>query len=83
MSPNNAVSCACASAVRAVIAAFHLSQPGDRVRVRVLHLNLDRGRITFSTKKLEQAAGDMLRDPQLVYQVAEEMAARFRANQRQ
>lgn len=39
----------------------------------------ERGRFTLTTKKLEQKAGDMLRDPQLVYQVAEEMAAGFRA----
>jgi len=40
------------------------------------------GRVHFSTKELEQEPGDMLRNPQLVYQVADEMAAAFRASTR-
>lgn len=46
----------------------------------MLRLDTDRGRFTLTTKKLEQKPGDMLRDPQLVYQVAEKMAAAWRAS---
>ena len=34
------------------------------------------GRVSLSTKRLEPTAGDMLRAPQLVFDKAEEMAAR-------
>ena len=39
----------------------------------------ERGRISLSTKKLEPAPGDMLRNPALVFERADEMAAQFRA----
>lgn len=38
------------------------------------------GRVSLSTKKLEPTPGDMLRDPQLVFERADEMAAAFRAS---
>jgi small subunit ribosomal protein S1 len=38
------------------------------------------GRVSLSTKKLEPTPGDMLRDPQLVFNRADEMAAIFRAS---
>lgn len=38
----------------------------------------ERGRVTLSTKKLEKNYGDMLRDPQKVYETAEEMAQGFK-----
>lgn len=44
----------------------------------VLSMDPQRGRVTLSTKKLEPTPGDMLRDPQLVFERAEEMAATFR-----
>ncbi len=44
----------------------------------ILSMDRDRGRITLSTKKLEPTPGDMLRDPQLVFEKADEMAALFR-----
>jgi hypothetical protein len=44
----------------------------------VLSVDLSRGRMTLSTKKLARAPGDMLRDPQLVYVGAEEMAEAYR-----
>ncbi len=44
----------------------------------VLSLDPQRGRVTLSTKKLEPTPGDMLRDPQLVFEKAEEMAETFR-----
>jgi small subunit ribosomal protein S1 len=44
----------------------------------VLSTDRERGRITLSTKKLEASRGDMMRDPQSVYENAEERAAEFR-----
>jgi small subunit ribosomal protein S1 len=44
----------------------------------ILSMDKDRGRVTLSTKKLEATAGDMLRDPQLVFENADAMAAQFR-----
>jgi small subunit ribosomal protein S1 len=38
----------------------------------------DKGRVSLSTKKLEPTPGDMLRDPALVFERAEEMAAQFK-----
>jgi small subunit ribosomal protein S1 len=38
----------------------------------------DRGRLAFSTKKLEPAPGDMLKDPAKVFASAEDMAALFK-----
>lgn len=48
------------------------------VQVMVLSTDKDRGRMSLSTKKLEPTAGDMLRDTQLVYDKADEMAALFK-----
>jgi ribosomal protein S1 len=36
----------------------------------ILSQDKDRGRISLSTKKLEPTPGDMLRNPQLVYEKA-------------
>lgn len=47
-------------------------------QVMVLSTDAQRGRITLSTKKLEPTPGDMLRNPQRVYEQAEQMAADFR-----
>ena len=44
----------------------------------ILSMDKDRGRVTLSTKKLEREPGDMLRDPQLVFEGAEAMAEAFR-----
>ena len=52
---------------------------GDKLKVMVLSQDRERGRVTLSTKKLEPSPGDMLHDPQLVFEKAEEMAALFRA----
>ncbi|PSC75243.1 30S ribosomal chloroplastic [Micractinium conductrix] len=52
---------------------------GDRIKVMVLSQDRERGRVALCTKKLEPTPGDMLRDPALVYEKAEEMAALFRA----
>ncbi len=39
-----------------------------------------RGRLVLSTRQLEPTPGDMLVDPQLVYDKAEEMGEAFRAH---
>lgn len=52
---------------------------GDKLKVMILSQDRDRGRVTLSTKKLEPEPGDMLRNPQKVFESAEEMAANFRA----
>ena len=44
----------------------------------VLSMDPSRGRVVLSTKKLEPTPGDMLRNPQLVFEKAEEMADMFR-----
>jgi hypothetical protein len=43
----------------------------------VVKVNPSKGRMTLSTRSLERTPGDMLRDPQLVYEGAEEMAEAF------
>lgn len=53
-------------------------QPGDKLKVMILSQDRERGRISLSTKKLEPTPGDMLRNPSLVYDSAEEMAQTFR-----
>lgn len=45
-------------------------------QVLVLSTDSKRGRVTLSTKKLEATPGDMLRDPQLVYEGAEQRVQR-------
>jgi len=52
--------------------------PGDKLKVMILSQDKERGRISLSTKKLEPTPGDMLRNPQLVYEKADEMAKTFR-----
>lgn len=50
----------------------------DEVKVMIIDLDAERGRISLSTKQLEAEPGDMVKDPQLVYDKADEMAARYR-----
>ncbi|MGF1494178.1 MAG: 30S ribosomal protein S1 [Microcoleaceae cyanobacterium] len=50
----------------------------DEVKVMIIDLDADRGRISLSTKQLEPEPGAMVKDPQLVYDKADEMAAKFR-----
>lgn len=57
-----------------------LLKVGDRLKVMILTKDASMGRVSLSTKKLEPNPGDMLRDPQLVFERADEMAALFRAN---
>ena len=44
----------------------------------ILSQDRDRGRVTLTTKKLEPTPGDMIKNPQLVFEKAEEMAEDFR-----
>ncbi|MED6121042.1 hypothetical protein PIB30_026383, partial [Stylosanthes scabra] len=46
--------------------------------VMVLSHDRERGRVSLSTKKLEPTPGDMIRNPKLVFEKAEEMAQTFR-----
>ncbi|KAL0376323.1 UNVERIFIED_CONTAM: 30S ribosomal protein S1, chloroplastic [Sesamum calycinum] len=53
-------------------------QPGDTLKVMILSHDHERGRVSLSTKKLEPTPGDMIRNPKLVFEKAEEMAQTFR-----
>jgi small subunit ribosomal protein S1 len=44
----------------------------------IIDLDAERGRISLSTKQLEPEPGDMVKNPDLVYEKAEEMAAKYR-----
>lgn len=44
----------------------------------ILTMDKEKGRVSLSTKKLEPTPGDMVRDPELVFARADEMAAAFR-----
>jgi small subunit ribosomal protein S1 len=61
-----------------ILSVDKILREGDRLKVLVLSIDAQRGRVTLSTKKLEPNPGDMLRDPQLVFERAEEMAEVFR-----
>ncbi|WP_247215667.1 30S ribosomal protein S1 [Synechococcus sp. C9] len=54
---------------------------GDELKVMIIDLDADRGRISLSTKQLEPEPGDMVRDRNLVFEKAEEMAQRWREKQ--
>ncbi|XP_055814142.1 30S ribosomal protein S1, chloroplastic-like [Solanum dulcamara] len=53
-------------------------QPGDTLKVMILSHDRERGRVSLSTKKLEPTPGDMIRNPKLIFEKAEEMAQTFR-----
>ena len=44
----------------------------------IIDLDADRGRISLSTKQLEPEPGDMVKNPEIVFEKAEEMAEKFR-----
>lgn len=44
----------------------------------IIDLDAERGRISLSTKQLEPEPGDMVKNPDVVYEKAEEMAAKYR-----
>jgi len=51
---------------------------GDKIKVMVLSQDKDKGKLALCTKKLEPSPGDMIKNPQRVFDKAEEMAAAFR-----
>lgn len=50
----------------------------DEIKVMIIDLDAERGRISLSTKQLEPEPGDMIRNRERVYEQAEEMAAKYR-----
>ena len=60
------------------MAVENVLAPGDELKVLVLAKDAERGRLSLSTKKLEPSPGDMLRNPALVFEKAEEMGRVFR-----
>ncbi|XP_020244054.1 30S ribosomal protein S1, chloroplastic-like isoform X2 [Asparagus officinalis] len=52
--------------------------PGDTLKVMVLSHDEERKRLSLSTKKLEPTPGDMIRDPKLVFEKADETAESFK-----
>jgi small subunit ribosomal protein S1 len=50
----------------------------DEIKVMIIDLDAERGRISLTTKHLEPEPGDMVTNPDLVYEKAEEMAAKYR-----
>merc|ERR1719504_520202 len=49
-------------------------QPGDKVKCMIIDHDKVNGRIALSTKTLEPEPGDMLKDPKMVFDMAEEAA---------
>jgi len=50
----------------------------DELKVMIIDLDAERGRISLSTKQLEPEPGDMLKDKDIVFNRAEEMAQKYR-----
>jgi small subunit ribosomal protein S1 len=50
----------------------------DEVKVMIIDLDAERGRISLSTKQLEPEPGDMIKNRDRVYEMADEMAAKYR-----
>eukprot|EP00741_Cyanophora_paradoxa_P021624 tig00000241_g20873.t1 len=57
--------------------------PDEKIKCMVLHADMDRGRISLSTKHLEPEPGDFIKNRALVWDKAEEMAERYRLAQEQ
>jgi len=51
---------------------------GDEIKVMVIDLDAERGRISLSTKQLEETPGEMVQDSVTVFATAEDRAERFR-----
>ncbi len=50
----------------------------DELKVMIIDLDAERGRISLSTKQLEPEPGDMIKNRDVVFDKAEEMAAKYR-----
>ena len=55
----------------------------DELKVMIIDLDAEKGRISLSTKQLEPEAGDMLRNREVVFERAEEMAEKYRQKLRE
>jgi len=55
-------------------------QPGMQVKCMIIDHDKVNGRIALSTKTLEPNSGDMIRDPNMVFEKAEETAAKYHAH---
>ncbi len=55
-------------------------QSGDWVRAIIVNLDIEKNRVTLSTKDLEYKPGDMFKKTIMVYQNAEKMAKIYRLN---
>lgn len=53
------------------------------VKVMIIDLDAERGRISLSTKQLEPEPGDMINNRDRVYEMADEMAAKYREKLRE
>jgi small subunit ribosomal protein S1 len=58
-------------------------QPGMEVKCMIIDHDKVNGRIALSTKSLEPNPGDMLKDPQMVFDNAEESAQKYHAKMEQ
>lgn len=56
-------------------------QPGQKVKCMIIDHDKQNGRIALSTKTLEPEPGDMIKDPERVYEMAEETAAKYHEQQ--
>ena len=61
-----------------IVAVENVLYPRDELKVLILSKDAERSRLSLSTKKLEPSPGDMLRNPALVFEKAEEMGRVFR-----
>lgn len=61
-----------------IVAVENVLAPGDELKVLILSKDAERSRLSLSTKKLEPSPGDMLRNPALVFEKADEMGRLFR-----
>lgn len=53
-------------------------QVNDEVKVLILDIEFERKLISLSTKQIEAEPGDMVKNPQFVYEKAEKIAAKYR-----
>lgn len=51
---------------------------GDEIKVMVIDLDAERGRISLSTKQLEETPGEMVQNSAQVFELAEDRAEKFR-----
>ncbi|KAL7510964.1 hypothetical protein ACHAXN_007794 [Cyclotella atomus] len=56
-------------------------QPGQKVKCMIIDHDKQNGRIALSTKTLEPEPGDMIKDPERVYAMADETAAKYHEQQ--